>query len=197
MIPSIKMCFQLMEHHQMLQNIREHSIVVARIARLIGSELLASGETLSLKKMTAAALLHDIAKTPCLVSKKDHAEEGKKICIQNGFGEIAPIVAEHVVLKNGSPDGSFSEKEIVYYADKRVNHQTVVSLEERLAYILERYGKNRKGLETRITENFHQCKALERALFQNLSFPPESVALRLEQQKQHRLRYLGGDDDLA
>lgn len=197
MIPSAKMCFQLMKHHQMLKNIREHSIVVARIARLIGSELLASGETLSLKKMTAGALLHDIAKTACLVSKKDHAEEGKKICIQNGFAEIAPIVAEHVVLKNGSPDGGFSEKEIVYYADKRVNHQTVVSLEERLAYILERYGRNKKGLEARITENFHQCKALERALFQNLSFTPESVALRLEQQKQHRLRYLGGDDDLA
>jgi uncharacterized protein len=197
MVPSIKMCFQLMEHHQMLENIREHSIMVARIARLIGSELLASGESLSLKKMTAAALLHDIAKTPCLVSKKDHAEEGKNICLQNGFTEIAPIVAEHVVLKNGSPGGYFTEKEIVYYADKRVNHQTVVSLEERLAYILERYGRNKKGLEARITENFHQCKALERVLFQKLSFTPEAVALLLEKQKQYPLGYLGGDDDSA
>jgi uncharacterized protein len=197
MVPSINACFQLMDRYEMLDNIREHSIVVARIARLIGCELLEAGETISLEKVTAAALLHDIAKTACLVTKKDHAEEGRKICLQNDLEEIAPIVAEHVVLKNQRTDGRFSEKEVVYYADKRVNHHSIVSLQERLASILERYGGNGKGLEQRITDNFNQCKALERALFQKLSFAAEALALRLEQNSPQLVNYLGGHDDLA
>ncbi|MBW2096570.1 MAG: HD domain-containing protein [Deltaproteobacteria bacterium] len=197
MVPSIKTCFQLMERYEMLENIREHSIVVARIARLIGCDLLAAGETISLEKVTAAALLHDIAKTSCLVTKKDHAEEGRKICLRNGFEEIAPIVAEHVVLRNAPPNGRFSEKEVVYYADKRVNHHSIVSLEERLDAVLERYGGNGKGLQQRIRDNFNQCKALEKALFQKLSFAPEALALRLEQNPPQLVKCLGGHDDLA
>jgi len=181
----------------MLENIREHSIVVARVARLLGCELLAAGETLSIEKLTAAALLHDIAKTSCLVTRKNHAEEGSNICLRNGFEEIAPIVAEHVVLRNAPTDGRFSEKEIVYYADKRVNHHSIVSLEERRDYILERYGGNGKGLQQRITGNFNQCKALERALFQKLSFGPEALGLRLEQNPRQLVKCLGGHDDLA
>lgn len=197
MVPSVKTCFQLMEQYEMLDNIREHSIVVARIARCIGCELLAAGEALSIEKLTAAALLHDIAKTSCLVTKKDHAEEGRKICLENGFEEIASIVAEHVVLRNAPAAACFSEKEIVYYADKRVNHHSIVSLEERRDSVLERYGGNGKGLRQRITDNFNQCKALERALFQKLSFAPEALALRLEQNPPQLEKCLGGHDDLA
>lgn len=197
MVPSVKTCFQLMDRYGMLNNIREHSIIVARIARLLGCELLAAGESISLEKVTAAALLHDIAKTACLVSKKDHAQEGKRICLENGFEEIASIVAEHVVLKSETTEGHFSEKEVVYYADKRVNHHSVVSLEERLAYILDRYGGKVKGLEERITLNFKRCKALERALFQTLSFNPEELAHRLEQNGPQLTQCLGGHDDLA
>jgi uncharacterized protein len=197
MVPSIKECFVFMDRYGMLDNIREHSIVVGRIARLIGGELLAAGEIISLKKVTAAALLHDIAKTACLVTKKDHAEEGRKICLRNGFEEIAPIVAEHVALKSYPIDGRFSEKEVVYYADKRVNHHSIVSLEERLASVLERYGGNGKGLKQRITDNFNQCKALERALFQKLSFAPEALAFRLKQNPPQLGKWIGGHDDLA
>jgi len=197
MVPSIKSCFQLMDRYEMLDNIREHSIVVAKIARLIGCELMAAGEPISLDTVIAAALLHDIAKTSCLVTKKDHAEEGRRICLQNGLEEIAPIVAEHVVLQNRIADVRFSEKEVVYYADKRVNHHSIVSLEQRLAYILERYGGNGRGLEQRITDNFNQCKALERALFRKLSFAPEALALRLEENPPQLAQCIGGHDDLA
>jgi len=168
MIPSVKTCFRLMDEYEMLANIREHSIVVARIAELLARRLLEAGESLDLKKVIAAALMHDIAKTSCLKTGRNHAEEGRKICLENNLGEIAPIVAEHVVLRTYLIDGRFSEKEIVYYADKRVNHHSVVSLEERLRYILENYGGN--GRQEAIVRNFALCRKIEAALFQLLPF---------------------------
>jgi uncharacterized protein len=179
MVPSIKTCFRLMDEYEMLDNIREHSIVVARIADLLARGLLEAGERIDLKKVIAAALMHDIAKTSCLKNGKDHAEEGRKICLQNNLEEIAPIVAEHVVLKTYLTDGRFSEKEIVYYADKRVNHHSVVSLEERLRYILERYGGEGNGRGEAIARNFALCRKIEVALFRLLPFFPEALSLKL------------------
>jgi hypothetical protein len=73
--------------------------------------------------------------------------------------------------------GIFLAKEIVYYADKRVRHDTVVSLDERLAYIMERYGNNDPERHQRIQENFHRCRILEQYLFAYLDFSTEGLAL--------------------
>ncbi|MFZ0447642.1 MAG: HD domain-containing protein [Desulfatiglandaceae bacterium] len=180
MVPSIKTCFRLMAEYEMLDNIREHSIVVAKIAALLARGLQKAGESVELKKVIAAALMHDIAKTSCLKNGKDHAEEGRKICLQNNLEEIAPIVAEHVILKTYLIDGRFSEKEIVYYADKRVNHHSVVSLEERLRYIIERYGGKGNGRREAIERNFALCKKIEAALFRLLPFSPEELSREVE-----------------
>jgi putative nucleotidyltransferase with HDIG domain len=122
-----------------------------------------------------AALLHDIGKTSCLNSDKDHAEIGKKICIQNSLDEIADIVGQHVRLRNYNLNESCSETEIVYYSDKRVNHNKIVPLRERLSYILARYGNNQKQIVHAIKMNFDLCKEVEKKLFRKLKFDPESV----------------------
>jgi uncharacterized protein len=197
MVPSVETCFQLMDRYGMLENIRQHSVMVARIARLIARCLLEAGEALSLDKVTAGALLHDIAKTSCLRTKKNHAEEGRRICLRRGFEEIAPIVAEHVVLKKHLVDGRFTEKEVVYYADKRVNNHAIVSLEERLCYILERYGGDGEALRQRITANFNLCKTLEKAIFQKLPFAPEELSRWLEQHPSQLIKDFGGNDGLS
>jgi putative nucleotidyltransferase with HDIG domain len=176
MIPSAEVCFKLMDAYGMPENIRRHSIMVERIARFIASRLREAGLSLSLETVTAGALMHDIAKGPCLKTGEVHSLKGREICLQNGLHEIAEIVAEHVVLKNPRPDGPITEKEIVYYADKRVNHDIVVSLEERLRYILERYGKEVEHLEQVIQRNFAICKEVERQIFSRLNLEPEDLA---------------------
>ena len=113
---------------------------------------------------TAGALLHDIGKTASLKSGQDHSEIGRQICLDNHLEEIAPIVAEHVRLKNYTLNGSYSEKEIVFYADKRVKHDQIVSLNERLAYILNRYGRGREKLSRAIKENFSLCTQVQEKL---------------------------------
>jgi putative nucleotidyltransferase with HDIG domain len=175
MIPSIETCLHLMNEYEMLGNIKDHSVVVARVAHLIARGLCDAGLNISVEKTTAGALIHDIGKTCSLYSGEDHSEIGEQICVKNNLHEIADIVAEHVRLRNYDLNGNCSEREIVYYADKRVNDDRIVDLEERLAYIIERYGRNHKELCRAIKKNFELCKKIEGKLFRKLDFTPNSL----------------------
>lgn len=174
-IPGVQMCFDLMEQYGMLPNIRAHSIVVARVAETITNGLITAGLDLSLEMVRAGALLHDIGKTACLENDADHAAKGFEICLAHKLDPIADIVAEHVILKTYVPENGFAEKEIVYYADKRVNHDQVVSLEERLEYILERYGMNNEARRQAIKRNYARCWDLEQMIFAVLDFEPDAI----------------------
>ncbi len=182
MIPSIAQCFRLMEQYAMLPNIREHSLMVSRVAGFIGQGLARAGRTLSLELIVSSALLHDIAKTASLETELRHDELGREICLRHGLDELAEIVAEHVVLKSGPPDRC-TEKEIVYYADKRVLHDEIVTLEVRLDYIIHRYGNGDAGLHARIRQNFAQAHAIEERLFAELDFSPEELGERLNRDR--------------
>lgn len=176
MIPTEKECHDLMDKYGMLDNIREHSMVVAEMVRTISHGLVSSGVQLSVDKAVAGALLHDIAKTLCLRTGGDHASLGKEICLRHHLDEIADIVAEHIWLESYSLDGVYSEKEIVYYSDKRVLHTSVVSLDERMHDIIDRYGRNDSRLSHLVRMNFTICKGIERKLFTKLDFGPEQLA---------------------
>lgn len=176
MIPSIETCFQLMEKYQVLDNIKAHSVMVAKAAHLTARGLKDAGLEISVFKATAGALMHDIGKTASLKSGKDHAEIGRQICLDNHLDEIADIVGEHVRMKNYNLNGSYSEKEIVFYTDKRVNHDKIVPLEERLAYILDRYGRNQEDLCRLIRKNFKLCEQVEKKLFSKLNFSPGALS---------------------
>ena len=182
-IPSVKECLDLMEQYHMLPNIKDHSIVVARVAEIITDGLTGVGHKLSMDKVIAGALLHDIGKTACLDNDDDHAAKGVAICLAHDLEPIADIVGEHVILNNYSSENNFTEKEIVYYADKRVNHDQVVSLKERLAYILERYGMNNVVRCQAIKKNYALCQNLEKRMFSLLSFEPFAIPELLVKQR--------------
>lgn len=164
----------------MLDNIRVHSHVVAVVAEVLLDGLITSNRAtppLPNKKETiAGALLHDIAKTLCIRTGCNHAETGKQICIELGHPEIGTIVAEHVVLSDFDAEryqqGIFAAKELVYYADKRVRHDKIVSLDVRLEYIIERYGDNNPNKEHHIRLNFEKILQFEECLFTFLDFEP-------------------------
>jgi uncharacterized protein len=176
MIPTVDQCLELMKKYDMLENIKAHSIMVEKVARIIALEIIKAGTNVSIEMITAGALMHDIGKTSCLNTRDDHAEKGSEICIRNSFKEIAEIVREHVILESFDPSGIVNEKEIVYYADKRINHDMIVSLDERLEHLLIRYAMGNKRIEGLIEENFILCKKVEKKLFKLLSFRPEDLA---------------------
>lgn len=190
-IPSIKECLELHDRFEMLDNIRGHSFVVARVAEALVDGLHRTGKSPgplpNKEEVIVGALLHDIAKTLCIKTDCRHAEIGRQICLDLGYPELSEIVAEHVVLKNFAADlyarGIFGTKEMVFYADKRVRHDQVVSLDGRLLYILERYGDNNPAKEQLIRQNFNKSIDLENYLFSFLDFLPEELAHHISQEK--------------
>lgn len=181
-IPSLAECIGLMDQYGMLANIRHHSLVVARLAEQLQAGLCAftpNRPQADRNLVISGALLHDIAKTPCLGSNCDHAKAGADICRQHGYPDIAVIVEQHVILGDYDPQryqsGYFFASEIVYYADKRVRHNVVVHLSERLEYILDHYGRGNPARQGLIRENFNKCIALEHYLFRWLPFGPAEL----------------------
>jgi len=169
----------------MLGNIRDHSFMVARVAKALVDGLSASNvsSTPDSSEVVAGALLHDIAKTRCLQNNSHHARDGQSICNELGYPNIGEIVLEHVVLKDFNEDlyreGVFGAKELVYYADKRVRHDQVVSLKDRLDYIVERYGDGDPTKEKHIANNFAVTFRLEKLLFNHLDFAPEQIVTQI------------------
>jgi putative nucleotidyltransferase with HDIG domain len=185
-IPDTVTCIRLMDEYKMLNNIRRHSLVVARVADTLVTGLENKSERVPVPNRSlvlAGALLHDIAKTPCLDGSCDHAGTGAAICRQHGYRAVAKIVKEHVILKDHNPDryrsGLFTAREIVYYADKRVRHDQIVSLEQRLTYILKHYGNNDPHRHRLIRDNFQLCLELEEALFTLLPFAADELEHRV------------------
>lgn len=146
----------------MLDNIREHSRMVCRVALLLTDWLEVAGVKLHRPSVQAGALLHDIAKSRCLHTPLEHDEIGAQILRNEGFEELAYLVRVHVQMPKPHPiDPAF----IVYYADKRVKHDKVVSLPERFDYIIQRYGRRDPKRIKVIHEGYERVKAAEEQIF--------------------------------
>jgi uncharacterized protein len=161
-IPSREECNELMVRHSMRPNIVEHSIQVMHVSLAI-TDNLKNGVAVNRDLIIAGALLHDITKTRSLKTKERHDISGGELLREMGFTSIAEIVEQHVVFQNLNPQGSLEEREIIYYADKRVMHDKIVTIEERVHDLLQRYGTSEeiRGL---ILQNKTLVLAVERKI---------------------------------
>ena len=147
MVPNREECLRLMGQYGMLENIVAHSLEVAKVALFFSIELNKKGQKIDIGLVEAASLLHDLTKTECLKTREDHAQTGSQLLKEMGYERIGDVVAQHIWLcKEGDPS-SVSEEEIVNYADKRVMHDRIVSLEERFSDLKERYGGNQRAMD--------------------------------------------------
>ncbi len=158
-VPSEEECRRLIAEHGMLPNIVAHSEGVMRVAVAIVDDL-KDGATVDRGLVVAAALLHDITKTRALETKERHDESGGMLARALGMERIAEIIEQHVFLKDFNPGGPLLAKEIVYYADKRVMHDTVVSLDERVEDLVIRYGTTPERVAL-IRKNLEHARAVE------------------------------------
>jgi len=171
-LPTYADCLALMDTHVMLSNIREHSFRVMQVADRLGQALAAAGFELHLPLISTGALLHDIGKTACLGTANNHAHLGADILADLGYPELARVVREHVRLEDwGADPRRLWEGEVVNYADKRVLHTRVVTLAERFADLLVRYGRTPEARD-RIAVMQVRTAALEQKLFATLPLTP-------------------------
>lgn len=176
-LPTLAQIARLWDEHAMLANIRRHSEVVCAVALLVSGWLAEAGLRLSRPAVRAGALLHDLAKTPCLGTPRRHDLEGAAILSDLGFAQLSSLVLHHVTLPDDHP---LDETMVVYYADKRVNHDSLVNLNQRYAYIADRYGRNDPHLLERIAQGRRRALEVERLIFARLGHQhtPDEVTRR-------------------
>ncbi len=145
-IPTRQECLHLMEAYGMLPNIRAHSITVCRFAMAIAQAVRQAGSSFNLAAIEAASLLHDITKTRSLETGENHAITGAELLRELGYAPIAGLVQEHVTPADNSGE-DITAGELISYADKRVLHDRIVSLEERFCYLYERYGRDEHAVQ--------------------------------------------------
>ena len=173
-IPSEEHCRRIISEMGMLENIVAHSLQVCRVSLLLTDRLGLPG--LNRELIRAAALLHDVTKTRSFNTDEDHAETGARLLIDLGYPEVARIVGQHVRLERYSLNSSTpTDAEIVNYSDKRVLHDKIVPLSERMGYILEKYGSNPER-KRNILLLWEKTEKLEKRLFAGLPFSPGDVS---------------------
>ena len=158
-IPNEDECLKIMKACNMFPNIIAHSVQVKNVAAAI-TDNLKPDISINKELVIAGALLHDIAKTKSIIEKSyRHDLMGSAMLREMGLNDEAFICETHVIMNDFSASGPLLEAEIVHYADKRVKHDTVVSLDERMEDLIERYGN---------TEEKRQFIKKERYFIENL-----------------------------
>lgn len=106
-------------------NVVSHMKKVAEYSRKILNETDPKCERFDHELVTKAALVHDVARL-----QPNHAICGARILRREGFYDVADLVEAHHGIQINE-DGPLTEEEILFYADKRVLEDKVVTLEER------------------------------------------------------------------
>ena len=176
-IPSQKECDELMAKYCMLPNIIAHSRQVMRVALVI-TDNLKNGVSINRNLVMAAALLHDITKTRSLETREPHDQSGGDLLRELGFVRIGEIVKQHVILLDFNPQERLEEREIINYADKRVMHDRIVSLAERLEDLIQRYGATEE-IKNLIRQNESQVFAVEKKIAGSMTVDLDSAIRRI------------------
>jgi uncharacterized protein len=174
MIPTREECLKLMEQYGMLENIVQHSLEVVKVALFLSVELNKKGQRIDLGLVEAASLLHDLTKTECLKTKQDHAQTGSQVLKGMGYEKVGEVVAEHIQLSKVKDPSWISETEVVNYADKRVQHDRIVSLRERFADLKDRYGKGKIAYQ-QMEKLEKDTLEIEKKIFSILEINPDDL----------------------
>ncbi|OGP63965.1 MAG: hypothetical protein A2170_12265 [Deltaproteobacteria bacterium RBG_13_53_10] len=163
-----------MDQHGMLGHIMDHCIEVAKVALFLSNELNKRGQKIDLNLVEASSLLHDLTKTLCLKTKEDHAKTGAVVLKALGYVRVGEVVGEHVHLSRERDPFVISEEEVVNYADKRVRHDRIVSLDERFIDLIDRYGKDARA-QQRIESLRGETFTVEAKIFSVLGIDPDAL----------------------
>lgn len=154
--------------------LREHSLLVGRIAAAIVAERNAVGDGLDAENVTLAAYLHDIGRSPLLRGDaREHNELSALVLAAEGLPECVEPARRHAiytVLDPATAPRTMADK-VVYVADRR-GGMTVESIEERARDTARRHPRYATEIERAVP----LAKAIQREVFAGLPFGPEELA---------------------
>ncbi len=192
----------LIEQYRVPVHVRKHMKKVAAVGLFLGQRIRQAGGELDLAALRQAALLHDVMKL-CDFEKLDiehfeqnitaedirfwtammkscghigHVEAAYNMLRDIGEEKLAVIVRKHRfegLIDERDKPATWEEK-ILYYADKRVKHDRIVSISERLTDGRERYFP-----DGNLPENDHLVEkavyALEKEICNAAGLKPEDI----------------------
>ena len=159
-LPSNKECFAILAEYHVPPHIVSHSKVVAKLAVFLAQRLNENGEAVNIALLEAACLLHDLLRVHDFkesdykhfehnLPEKEKAKWEKlhakyKACshedaaydiLKDKYPELALTIKRHryMALLDEKEKPDTWEEKLLYYADKRVMHDKIVPLEQRLA----------------------------------------------------------------
>lgn len=157
-------------------HIQDHMRKVAAIATL-----LAPYHQANVQLVEVAALLHDVVRLPeqwvylppTIVTPLPHAEVNYLLLCE-AWPEVAAIIRSHSLMTILEPNGLPTvEAKLVYYADKRVNHDGIVTVSERLQFGQERWKVTAANdMSANLLVHLQQ---LEAELFNHVPFSPHEL----------------------
>jgi uncharacterized protein len=125
---------ELLKTERVEEHVVRHSLLVNKIANYLADELVEMGVNVDIDLVDVGSLLHDVGRGR---NHKEHTKFGVEVMEELGEDKIAKIVSLHNV---DYFDESLSiEEKLVNYADKRVKHDELVSMDDRMNDIIERY----------------------------------------------------------
>jgi len=127
----------LLKVENVSEHVVRHSLMVNKVANYIADEMVAMDINVDLDLVDVGSLLHDIGRGR---THKGHTDVGVEIMEELEEDEIARIVKSHS-MDCFTTDFGIEDK-IVHYADKRVKHDEIVSLDDRMNDLFERYPHN-------------------------------------------------------
>lgn len=132
-VPGEQECLAILDRFKVSPEITAHARLVTDLARKLALLLNEAGLDLDLDLITAAGLLHDLAK-----GQRNHAQAGAEALTQLAYPRVAEVVSLHMDLPPGQGPG-LDEVQIIYLADKLTQGDRLVPLSERLKACLDRF----------------------------------------------------------
>jgi uncharacterized protein len=158
-LPTREECFEIIEKYHVPQHIVRHSLAVTKLGVFLAQKLKEKGIAIDVELVERACLLHDVVRI-CEFKEFDFGNFGQTVTehekttwnrLKAKFKGISHEDAAYALLNEKYPMLALTirkhryaalldkaerpktwEEKLVYYADKRVMHDKVVGLKERL-----------------------------------------------------------------
>ena len=150
-IPTKEECLKILKDNQVPDNIIAHTKKVCEFSLKVCDVLEDRGIKVNRNLVAAAALLHDIKK----LEPGEHELEGANYISSLGYPEVGVLIKKHG-LKHSFNDEFIPktwEEKIIFYSDKRVKNDKVVSVDGRFEYIKQRYKREDVEKEIKFTKD--------------------------------------------
>jgi len=196
-LPTHKQCLRMLKEHHVPSHIVAHSLAVAKLAVFLAERLKAKGVSVDVNLIDRACLLHDIFRI-CELKKSDYGKSDQEIAhggktklqqikshedaaydlLKEKYPVLALTVKKHrySALLDEKERPHTCEEKLVYYADKRVMHDRIVPLKQRLEEAHKRNAPRPKaqgGIDPAKIDRL--IYKLEEEIFSKIELNPDEV----------------------